>query len=114
MRRPVTASGAGGLNRDALAGAMEVRTRPPQWTAARLGRSIVDRQALPDLIDPLVERVEAGVQTFVLKVEDIAQCQKSEDPVVALQIGEHLFDRVTDCSHNTPQDVHRIPSPFRE
>jgi hypothetical protein len=77
--------------------------------AAGFGPSILDGEAFPDFVDPLVERVEAGVNAPVVKVEDISQDQKSEDPVVTFDVDQHLLDRVTDRNNSVPQNVHRIP-----
>jgi hypothetical protein len=73
------------------------------------GPSILDGEAFPDFVDPLVERIEAGVNAPVMKVEDISHGQKSEDPVVTFDVDQHLLDRVTDSNNSVPQNVHRIP-----
>jgi hypothetical protein len=106
MRRPVTPCepefGIGEARR-----AWCARDAPSSGT--EIPPSIFNGQALSDLIDPLVERVEAGMKASVLQVENIAEAQKSENPVVAFHIDEYLLDRVTGRSDNTPQSVHRIP-----
>ena len=73
--------------------------------------SIVDGKALPDFVDPLFERIEPGVKGAVVEVEDIAEGEQSEDPMVALDVNQHLFDRMTDERNNTDQDVHRMSPP---
>jgi hypothetical protein len=87
--------------------AVDARKRAVQSDADQ--PSIFNGQTLSDFIDPLVERIEAGMKASVLQVENIAKAQKSENPVVTFHIDEHLLDRVTGRSENTPQSVHRIP-----
>jgi hypothetical protein len=73
------------------------------------GQSVVDRETLPDLIDPSVEGIEAGVKAFVMQVKYISGRRKSENPVVRLHVEDHLLDRVADSNGNVPQSAHRIP-----
>jgi hypothetical protein len=51
-----------------------------------------------------------------VEIENIAEREYSEDPVMALDINQHRLDRVTDESKDIQQDVHRtlpIPTAFR-
>ena len=73
--------------------------------------SIFSGQTLSDFIDPFVKRIEPCVKASVLKVENITQGQKSENPVMTFDTDDRLLDRVTDRSDNALQDDHRIP-PF--
>jgi hypothetical protein len=75
----------------------------------RTNRSIFDGETLPDLIDPLVKRIEASVKASVVKIKNIAASQESENPVVSFHIDQHLLDRMTHKNNNVPQGVHRIP-----
>jgi hypothetical protein len=76
--------------------------------------SVFNRQALPDFVDPLVERIEPGVKGPVVKVEDVASGEKSENPVMAFHVHEYQLDRVTDRNNDVPQNVHRIPRTLRK
>jgi hypothetical protein len=73
--------------------------------------SIIDGEALPDFIDPLFERIEPCMKSAVVEVEDISECKQSEDPMVALDVNQNPFDRVTDESNDTQQNVHRVFPP---
>jgi hypothetical protein len=53
------------------------------------------------------------VEASVVKVEDISDDQKSENPVVSFHVEQHLLYHVTGSDNNFPQDVHRVPH-FRE
>src|ERR1700722_17407454 len=48
-----------------------------------------------------------------MKIEDVAQGQKNEKPVVGLDVDEYQLNRVTDRNNNVPQNVHRIPRTLR-
>src|SRR5271168_972323 len=80
-----------------------------QAGAAAWEPSIFDRQTLPDLVDPFLERVEPGVQGAVVEVKNITERGKAEDPVVAFDVSEHRLDRVTDKGDRAQQSVHRTP-----
>ena len=81
--------------------------------SAQPAPSILDGETLSDFIHPFVECVEACVKASVVKVEDISDDQKPENPVVSFHVGQHLLNHVTDGNNNFPQDVHRVPH-FRE
>ena len=66
-------------------------------------------EPLSDFVDPLLERIESGVHRLVVKVENITSRQERENPVVGLDIIQHLLDRVPERSYCTRQNVHRIP-----
>jgi hypothetical protein len=87
--------------------------KPSRGPAIKRAPSIFDGETLPDFIDPLVERIEPRVQASVLKIKKIADRQKPEKPVVAFDVDDHLFDRVTDGNDDVPHGVHHVP-PFRE
>src|SRR5258705_6751709 len=72
-------------------------------------RSIFNGETFPDFIYSLVERIKSGVKGSVMKIKYVPDDQKSENPVVAFHIDQHLFDPVTDGNNNVPQNVHRIP-----
>ena len=80
----------------------------------RPNRSVFDGQTLPDLVDPLVQRVEPGVKASVLQVEDISGRQKSENPVVTFDVDDDLLGRMgptaTTMFHKTSIDF----PPLRE
>jgi hypothetical protein len=71
--------------------------------------SIFDGEALPDFIDPFVQRIEPGVEPSLVKVKNISERQKSENPVVAFHVSQYLLDRVTDGNNNAQQNIHRLP-----
>src|SRR6266568_761618 len=75
----------------------------------RAGTSVIDGKALPDFIDPLVERIEARMKTAVVEIEHVADQEQPEDPVMALHIGEYRLDHVAEPGENTQYDIHRIP-----
>jgi hypothetical protein len=80
---------------------------------SQLRPSIFDGETLPYFIDPFVQRIEASVQAPVVKIKYVSPCQKSENPVMAFHIDDHLLDRVTAKSNDVQQGIHRI-LPFRE
>jgi hypothetical protein len=71
--------------------------------------SIFDGETFPDFIDPLVERIEPGVNGPVVKVKYIPPGQKPENPVVSFHVDEYLLNRVSDGNYNVPHEFHRIP-----
>ena len=71
--------------------------------------SIFNRETLPDFIYSLVQRIKSGVKGSVVKVKDVPDNQKSENPVVGFHIDQYLLDPATDGNNNVPQNVHRIP-----
>ncbi len=71
--------------------------------------SIFDGEALPDFVDPLVERVEPRVHRPVVKIEYVSRGESPENPVVSFHVGQHLLNQVTDGNNNVPQNVHRTP-----
>jgi hypothetical protein len=91
------------------AGAESLRSSRAVSRQIQPNPSIFNGEALPDFIDPLVERVEPRVKASVVKIKYIAAGQKSENPVVGFHVDEYLLDRVTDKNNNVPQHVHRIP-----
>jgi hypothetical protein len=70
--------------------------------------SIFHGEALPDFIDPSVQRIEPCVERLVVKIKNIPAGQQPENPVVALDVVEDLLDRVADGNNNSQQDIHRI------
>ena len=76
--------------------------------------SILDGKAFPDFVEALFERVEASMKRAIVEIENIAEREQSEDPVMALDINQHRLDRVSDESKDTQQVVHRtLPIPTR-
>ena len=72
-------------------------------------RSIFNGETFPDFIYSLVQCIKSGVKGSVVKVKDVPDNQKSENPVVGFHIDQYLLDPVTDGNNNVPQNVHRIP-----
>lgn len=71
--------------------------------------SIFNGETFPDFIYSLVQRIKSGVKGSVVKVKDVPDNQKSENPVVGFHVDEYLLDRATGRNNNVPQNVHRIP-----
>lgn len=69
LRRPVVQLDVS-LESGSAPRAMDIRSKPSGRVAIQPGRSIFDGQTFPDFLDPLVERVEAGMKASVLKVEN--------------------------------------------
>src|SRR5205085_7703312 len=72
--------------------------------------SVVHRETLADLVDPLVQCVEARMQAAVVQVEHVADHDEAKDPVVGFHIREDRLDGVADPYENSRQPFHRIPS----
>src|ERR1700751_2910123 len=70
--------------------------------------SIFDGEPLPDLIDPLVQRIEARVQGTIMQVENIAERHDAKDPVMGLDVAQHRFDHMADEEEDTQHHVHCI------
>jgi hypothetical protein len=70
--------------------------------------SIFDRKPFPDLVDPLFQRIEPGMQGTVVQVKNISQGGKSEDPVMGLDVIQDCLDRVPDEGERAQQNVHRV------
>jgi hypothetical protein len=71
--------------------------------------SIFNGETFPDFIYSLVQRIKSGVKGSVVKVKDVPDNQKSENPVVGFHVDQHLLDPMTDQNNNVPQNVHRVP-----
>jgi hypothetical protein len=70
--------------------------------------SQLDRQPLPDFVHPLFKRVESGVKIPVVKVEDVPQRDKPENPVVTFHVKQHLLDAMRHGDNRIQQKVHRV------
>jgi hypothetical protein len=70
--------------------------------------SKLDREPLPDFVHPLFKRVEPGVQVPVMKVEDVPQRDKPENPVVTFHVEQHLLDAMRHGDNRIQQKVHRV------
>jgi hypothetical protein len=81
-----------------------------QCNEGQCNPSIFDGETFPDFINSLVERIKSGVKGSVVKVEYVANHQKSENPVVGFHVHENLFDPVTDQNNNVPQNVLAFPA----
>jgi hypothetical protein len=68
-----------------------------------------DGEAFPDFVYPLFQRVKSGVDGFIVKVKDIAAREGPENPVVALDVDQHLLNRVPHGHNRAQQNIHRIP-----
>jgi DNA-binding cell septation regulator SpoVG len=57
--------------------------------------SKLKRQAFPDFVHPLFQRVKSGVQVSIVKIKYVSRREKSENPVVAFHIEQHLLNAMT-------------------
>src|SRR5205814_9241753 len=73
--------------------------------------SIFDGEPLPDFVDPLLDGVEPRMQGTVVEIEDVAEGNQSENPVMAFDIGQHSLDRTADKGDNAQQRIHDTPFP---
>jgi hypothetical protein len=70
--------------------------------------SIFERQALSDFVDPLFELIESGMHGAIVEIENIAERDEPENPMVALDVVEHSLDRVTDKIDRVQHNIHGV------
>src|ERR1700761_6501512 len=80
--------------------------RPAATKPGNGALSIFNGEPLPDLVEALLQRVEALMHGAVVQIEQIAGGEEAEDPVVALDIEQHGLDRMANESKDAPHNVH--------
>jgi hypothetical protein len=70
--------------------------------------SIFDGKPFSDFIDTFLQRVEAGVQASVVKVEQISDDEKSKNPVMRFDVDQNLVHGMPHRGYHAPQRIHCI------
>jgi hypothetical protein len=89
-------------------------TGPAKLEAHATGRprasrnSIFDGKPFSDFIDAFLQRVEAGVQASVVKVEQISDDEKSKNPVMRFDVDQNLVHGMPHRGYHAPQRIHCI------
>jgi hypothetical protein len=74
----------------------------------RASSSNIAGETLPDLVNPLVQRAESGLNASVVKAEQIEKQYKPEKPMVMRQVAKSLLRRTCDDVQDVQQDDHLI------
>src|SRR5258708_3194959 len=75
-------------------------------------QSVITGETPLDLINSFAKRVKSGMKALVVKVEYIANCDESKEPVMKLQVSKRLLSRTADES-NEAQQTHLNQLPTR-
>jgi hypothetical protein len=79
---------------------------PATFCAGR--NSIFDGEPFSDFIDAFLQRIEAGVQASVVKVEKISDDEKSKNPVMRFHVDQNLVHGMPHRGYHAPQRIHCI------
>jgi len=75
-------------------------------------QSVITGETPPDLINSFARRVKSGMKALVVKVEYMANCDETKEPVMKLQVPKRLLSRTADES-NEAQQTHLNQLPTR-
>jgi hypothetical protein len=72
--------------------------------ASAAGTKLAKSKTPVDLINTSLERIKSIMKAFIVKIVDVSDRKKSENPVVRFHVGQRLLDHAA----NAAQNIHCI------